>query len=96
MTNRAQPRSHHRDFATSHLRPKEHKLKALGRERMDSRQYAVVAAPVFTVVAIVQALRLFYGSPVIVGSAEIPMAVSWVAVFVAGLLAIAGFTKARS
>jgi hypothetical protein len=65
-------------------------------ERMDSRQYAVVAAVVFTIVAVVQALRLFYGWHVIVGSAEIPMAVSWVAVFVAGLLAIAGFTTARS
>ena len=63
---------------------------------MDARQYAVVAAVVFTIVAVVQALRLFYGWQVIVGSAEIPMAVSWVAVFVAGLLAIAGFTTARS
>ena len=63
---------------------------------MDARQYAVVAALVFTVAAIVQALRLFYGWHVVVGSAEIPMAVSWVAVFVAGLLAIAGFTTARS
>ena len=37
---------------------------------MHSRQYAVVAAVVFTIVAVVQALRLFYGWHVVVGSAE--------------------------
>ena len=63
---------------------------------MHSRQYAVVAALVFTVVAVLQAARLFYGWPVTVGSTEIPMAASWVAVFVAGLLAIAGFATSRS
>ena len=63
---------------------------------MRARQYAVIAALVFTIVAIVQAARLSYGWPVTIGSTQIPMSVSWVAVFVAGLLAVAGFTTARS
>jgi hypothetical protein len=63
---------------------------------MHSRQYAMIAALVFTIVAIIQAARLFYGWPVTIGTTEIPMGVSWVAVFIAGLLAIAGFSTARS
>jgi hypothetical protein len=63
---------------------------------MYARQYAVIAALVFAIVALVQAARLFYGWPVTVGSTQIPMAVSWGTVVVAGLLAIAGFATARS
>jgi hypothetical protein len=62
---------------------------------MQSRQYALIAALVFTIVTIMQAARLFYGWPVTVGSIDIPMAASWMAVFVAGLLAIAGFATSR-
>ena len=63
---------------------------------MQPYQYAILAALIFTIVAILQAARLFYGWPMTVGSTEISMAVSWVAVVVAGLLALAGFTSARS
>ncbi len=62
---------------------------------MQSHQYAILAALIFTIVAILQAARLFYGWPVTIGSTQIPMAVSWAAVVVAGLLALAGFTSAR-
>ena len=63
---------------------------------MSARQYAVIAALVFTVVALVQAARLYLGWSVSIGSLQIPMAVSWAAVVVAGLLAILGFTTTRS
>ena len=63
---------------------------------MQARQYAVIAALVFTIVALVQAARLYYGWPVSIGSRQIPMAVSWAAVVVAGLLAIVAFTTRRS
>jgi hypothetical protein len=69
--------------------------EASQEEQMQARQYAVIAALVFTVVAIVQAARLIYAWPVVVGSTDIPMAVSWVAVFVTGMLAILGFTASR-
>jgi hypothetical protein len=63
---------------------------------MQFRQYAVVTALIFTVVAVAHAARLYYGWPVTIGSTEIPMAVSWAAVIFAGLLALAGFASARS
>ncbi len=63
---------------------------------MQSHRYAILAALVFTIVAVLHAARLFYGWPVVIGSTQIPMALSWVAVVVTGLLALAGFTSARS
>ena len=62
---------------------------------MQSNQYALVAALVFTVVAVLQLARAVYGWPVTIGSTEIPIAASWVAAAVAGVLAIAGFMTAR-
>jgi hypothetical protein len=62
---------------------------------MRSHQYALIAALAFTLVAILQLARAFYSWPVVVGSAEIPLAVSWVAGAVAALLAIIGFMTAR-
>ncbi len=63
---------------------------------MQSHRYAILAALVFTIVAVLHAARLFYRWPVVIGSTQIPMALSWVAVVVTGLLALAGFTSARS
>jgi len=62
---------------------------------MQSKQFAVVAAFVFTIVAVIQFARAAYGWPVIVGSHEIPVTASWVAGAVAALLAITGFMTAR-
>ncbi len=62
---------------------------------MQFRQYAVVTALIFTAVAVAHAVRLYYGWLVTIGSIDIPMALSWVAVFVAELLAVAGFATAR-
>ena len=62
---------------------------------MRTRQYALIAALAFTLVALLQLARAYYGWPVVVGSAEIPVAVSWVAGAVAALLAVVGFMTAR-
>jgi hypothetical protein len=62
---------------------------------MRANQYALVAAFVFTIVAIMQVSRAVYGWPLIVGSTEIPVSASWVAGAVAALLAIAGFMTGR-
>ena len=62
---------------------------------MQSRQFAVVAAFVFAMVAVMQFVRAVSGWSVVVDSHEIPLAASWVAGAVAGLLAITGFMTAR-
>jgi hypothetical protein len=59
------------------------------------RQYAIVTALIFTVVAVLQLARAFYGWPVTIASIDVPVAASWVAAAIAGILAIAGFMTAR-
>lgn len=59
------------------------------------KQYAAVAALIFTIVAVLQLARAIYGWPVTIGAAEVPLAASWIAAAVAGLLAISGFMVAR-
>ena len=49
-----------------------------------SNKYAVVSGAVFGVVAVLQAVRALNQWPVNVGSFEIPVWASWIAVVVAG------------
>ena len=58
---------------------------------MSARTYCTVSAVVFAIVAIAHLVRAVQGTPVIVGSWPAPMAISWLAVVVAGGLALWGF-----
>jgi hypothetical protein len=62
---------------------------------MTLRNYAFVAAIIFTIVALLQLLRAASGWPVTVGVTAIPVWASWIAFVVAGGLAWAGFTAVR-
>ncbi len=48
----------------------------------------VVAATIFAIVTFVHALRLAYGWPVTIGTWAMPIWLSWIAVFLAGSLAV--------
>jgi hypothetical protein len=64
---------------------------------MTTKSYSLLAAVIFTVVALVQLSRAtFFGFQIMVGSHTIPIWASWIAVLVAGVLAWLGFTAARS
>jgi len=58
---------------------------------MSARTYCTVSAVVFAVVAIAHLVRAVQGMPVVVGSWQAPTAISWLAVVVAGGLALWGF-----
>lgn len=58
---------------------------------MNARTYCAVSAVVFAVVAVGHLLRAVQGMPVVVGTWQAPTAISWVAVAVAGGLALWGF-----
>jgi hypothetical protein len=47
-----------------------------------------VAATIFTIVTFVHALRLAFGWPLVIGAWVAPFWLSWVAVFLAGTLAV--------
>jgi Mn2+/Fe2+ NRAMP family transporter len=58
---------------------------------MDRKTYLVVAGVIFTLVALFHLVRIYMEWPVIIGDWSVPKWVSWVALIVAGFLAIVGF-----
>jgi len=62
---------------------------------MTPRNFALLAAIVFAVMAVVHLLRALFGWPITIGTAEIPLWASWIAFIVMGGLAVLGFTSAR-
>jgi hypothetical protein len=58
---------------------------------MDRKMYCMVAGAIFTLVALFHLLRIFEDWPVIIGDWSVPKSVSWVALIVAGGLALFGF-----
>ena len=62
---------------------------------MAAIDYPVIAAVIFTIVAVLQFVRALLGTEVKVGTALIPVWASWIAFLVASLLAWLGFTAAH-
>jgi hypothetical protein len=60
-----------------------------------SRRYVVVSGLIFGFVALAQLLRAAMHVPVQIGSAEIPVWASWVAVVVAGSLCAWAFASRK-
>ena len=58
-----------------------------------SNSYAIVSALIFAPVAIMHVVRLIKRWTVVIGSYNVSMNVSWVALVVAALIAIWGFTQ---
>ena len=63
---------------------------------MSSRNFAMLAAAIFAVIALVQLMRAASGWPVTVGTTMVPVWISWIAVVVAGGLAWLGFAASRT
>ena len=53
-----------------------------------------MAAVIFAIVALLHLLRVYMGWPVVIGDWSAPMWVSWIALVVAGVLAIWGLAFA--
>lgn len=62
---------------------------------MSAKSYSLLAAAIFTIVAVLQLSRALMGWQVMVGSHTMPVWPSWVAFLVAGTLAWLGFSVAR-
>ena len=57
---------------------------------MGRKTYFLVAGIIFTLVALFHLMRIFEDWPVIIGDWSVPKSVSWVALIVAGGLALLG------
>jgi len=62
---------------------------------MTSRNFALLAAVIFAVMAVVHLVRALSGWTITLGTAEFPLWASWIAFIVIGGLAVLGFTSAR-
>jgi hypothetical protein len=62
---------------------------------MTARNFALLAAVIFSVMALLQLIRALSGWEITVGMTQIPIWPSWIAVIVLGALAALGFTSAR-
>jgi len=58
---------------------------------MGQKTYCMVAGTIFTLVALFHMLRIFMEWPVMIGDWSVPKSVSWIALIVAGGLALFGF-----
>jgi hypothetical protein len=63
---------------------------------MTAKNFSLLAALIFAVVAVLQLIRAVSGAPVTIGTAfSIPLWASWVACVVAAILAWSGFAASR-
>jgi hypothetical protein len=61
---------------------------------MNAKMFVAVTGAIFSIVALVHLLRIYFGWPLLIGNWDIPMWISWVAVVVAGGLGYCGFRLA--
>jgi len=62
---------------------------------MTQRTFFLITATLFSLIALLHALRLLRGWQVTIGDMMIPLWVSWVGLIVAGYLAYEGFKLSR-
>jgi len=56
------------------------------------KSFHLIAGTIFALVALLQALRIYMGWPVVIGGWHAPMWISWIAVIVAGGLSYFALT----
>jgi hypothetical protein len=63
---------------------------------MTPRIFSLIAAAVFSLIALGHAIRLFFGWHVKVENVAVPVWISWIGLAVAAYLAYQGFRSSRS
>jgi hypothetical protein len=63
---------------------------------MSRKTFLLVAGIIFALVALAHAVRIYMEWPVIIGSWSVPKSVSWIALIVAGGLALLAFRFAAN
>ena len=62
---------------------------------MAQRTYSLVTGIIFSLVALLHALRLLRGWHVVIGDISVPVWISWIGLTLAGYLAYEGFRLSR-
>jgi hypothetical protein len=62
---------------------------------MTQRTFSLIAAAVFSLIALGHAIRLLFGWQVTIGDVVVPLWVSWIGLAIAGYLVYEGFKLSR-
>jgi hypothetical protein len=62
------------------------------RQAMDQKTFSVLAGAIFALVALLHALRIYMGWPILIGAWNAPMWLSWIGLVVTGGLSYFGLT----
>jgi hypothetical protein len=62
---------------------------------MGNRPFTLLAAAIFALMAVVHLYRIVTHFQIILGSHEIPMSASWIAIAISGALAVMLFRESR-
>ena len=63
---------------------------------MTQRVFSLITATLFSLIALLHALRLLRGWQVTIGDIVVPLWISWIGLAIAGYLAYQGFRLART
>jgi hypothetical protein len=62
---------------------------------MGNRPFTLLAAAIFALMAVIHLYRIVTHFQIILGSHEIPMSASWIAIAITGVLAVMLFRESR-
>ena len=62
---------------------------------MNQKTFTLTAGVVFSIIAVLHVLRLVFGWQAVIGSWNVPLWISWVAIAASGYLAYTAFTLGK-
>ncbi len=62
---------------------------------MGPRSFSITAGVIFLIIALLHALRIFYGWQAVIGGLQVPTWVSWIALAISAYLSYAGLSRGR-
>ena len=63
---------------------------------MSQKSFSITAGMIFFVIALLHAVRIFYGWEVVLGGFKVPTWVSWIALVISAYLSYAGLSLGRT
>ena len=63
---------------------------------MDQKSFSITAGVIFFIIALLHAVRIFYGWEAVIGSLKVPTWVSWIALLISSYLSYAGLSLGRT
>ena len=63
---------------------------------MNQKSFSLTAGVIFFIIALLHAVRIFYGLEAVIGGLKVPTWVSWIALVISAYLSYAGLSLGRT